>query len=252
MGDTDSPDFNKARGYLIGFSMTVLLLWYFGADLSSFKLLGNEIKLKENIENVWLVLACINIYLWLRLLQRMPRNSFRFDRAMHELYDDSLIKLSRRLYRYQLRQFVLKDFRDGLAGVEIAIKKLIVSGEMTHVNSWQDKDLDTDYLSTIRKPPKLKRNEIRFVMCSICMVGGTEVTSQSTTYVMTPHRFFGLAVTSYTFVKGALISPWFADNFIPLILGGWAIWVGINKWWEMNPEVKVAFKNLLDQLIMLL
>ena len=33
MGETDTPDFNKARGYLIGFSTVVLLLWYFGADL---------------------------------------------------------------------------------------------------------------------------------------------------------------------------------------------------------------------------
>lgn len=32
MHETDAPDVNKARRFLIGDSVLVLLLWFFGAD----------------------------------------------------------------------------------------------------------------------------------------------------------------------------------------------------------------------------
>lgn len=135
VGETDTPDFNKARGYLIGFSTVVLLLWYFGADLSTFKLLGNEIRLKENVQNVWMVLAGINAYLWLRLYQRTPEGSFRFDLTMHDLYEKTLIRVVRRLGKKQMRNHVLEliEKTPGTVDGEFKLISFNPKGKMTRL-----------------------------------------------------------------------------------------------------------------------
>ena len=252
MGDTDSPDFNKARGYLIGFSVVVLLLWYFGADLSSFKLLGNEIKLNENVENVWLVLASINAYLWFRLYQRMPAGSFSFDMAMHELYDSSLISLSRLVYTKQIRRRALEYVKEGVAGTpEIKKMKFGGGGRMTYLKDISnDKEVEKNSLAQIRDMSYLYRNEIRFNLSISCLVDGSEYSSRGNIYLKTPHRLLAYVVKGYVFVKGALLSPWFADHIVPFILGAFAICVALFKWWQINHVVHVAFKNSFNQMLM--
>jgi hypothetical protein len=253
MGDTDSPDFNKARGYLIGFSVVVLLLWYFGADLSSFKLLGNEIKLNENVENVWLVLASINAYLWFRLYQRMPAGSFSFDMAMHELYDSSLINLSRRVYNKKMRRRALDGVEDGVDGTpEIKMMKFGASGKMAYLARLPKKSEESEKSSvaTIQGMPYSYRNEICFTLYTACLIDGSEHNSRGKTYIKTPHRLLAYMVKSYVFVKGALLSPWFADHIVPLILGVFAVCVAIFKWWQINHVVHVVFKNSFNQVLM--
>jgi hypothetical protein len=252
MGDTDSPDFNKARGYLIGFSVVVLLLWYFGADLSSFKLLGNEIKLNENFENVWLVLASINVYLWFRLYQRMPAESLSFDMAMHELYDSSLVNLSKFVYRRQIRKQALEYVEDGVHGTpEIKIIKIGAGGKMTYLNkiSRQSEAWEKESVAMIRKMPYSYRNEIRFTLYTSCLVDGADHSSHGNLYIKTPHRLIAYMVKGYVFIKGALLSPWFADHIVPLILGAFAVVVAFYKWWHINQEAHVAFKNSFNQLL---
>jgi hypothetical protein len=255
MGDTDSPDFNKARGYLIGFSVVVLLLWYFGADLSSFKLLGNEIKLNENIKNVWLVLAVINLYLCFRFYHRMPAGSFRFDVAMHGLYDSSLVSLSKFVYKKQMKKRALEYVEDGVEGTpEIKMVKFGASGKMTYLKRVpkQSEVSEKDTVAIIKDMPYSHRNEIRFSLYSTSLVNGAEHYSIDKFYMLTPHRLLAYVVKGYVFVKGALLSPWFADHIVPFILGVFAICVAIFKWWQINHVVNVVFKSSFNQMLMLL
>ncbi|MBV7552252.1 hypothetical protein KW841_07830 [Pseudomonas sp. PDM28] len=252
MGDTDSPDFNKARGYLIGFSVTVLLLWYFGADLSSFKLLGNEIKLNENVENVWLVLASINGYLWFRFCHRMPVGGLKFDMAMHELYDRSLISLSARIYKKQMSALVLDDVKAGVEGTpEITMLKISASGRMTYLDniSRQDQGSEESPIVKIREMPYPYRNQIRFALHTQCLVNGAEHRFIGKLYTKIPYRMLAYLVKGYVFVKGALLSPWFADHIVPLILGALAVCVASYKWWQINHAVHAVLKNSFNQLL---
>jgi hypothetical protein len=253
MGDTDSPDFNKARGYLIGYSVVVLLLWYFGADLSSFKLLGNEIKLNENVENVWLVLALINLYLCLRLYHRMPAGSFRFDMAMHELYNTSLINLAALVYKRRMREWLLGEMNDGVEGnPEIKMLKFGANGRINHLNIAPvvDKDRHKNTVDKIQKMSYSDRNQINFTLNSHCSVNGSDHYSHGKFYLILPHRLLAYVVKFYVFVKGALLSPWFADHIVPLILGVVAVCVALYRWWQMNHVVHVVFKNSFNQILM--
>lgn len=238
VGETDTPDFNKARGYLLGFSTVVLLLWYFGADLSAFKLLGNEIKLKENVKNVWLVLAGINFYLWLRLYQRTPAGSFRFDLPMHDLYEKTLIKVVRRLSRRKMHAHVLEAIGtapETVAG-EVVIKRITSTGRMAYyynlTTSQQESD---DRLYKIRDFPHAHRNEVVFTCTVNYNVGSSNQTQRGgNAFVTLPPLWVTTLVKWYVFVRGALVSPWFFDHVTPFVLGVASIGVALFSWWQIN------------------
>lgn len=239
MGETDTPDFNKARGYLLGFSTVVLLLWYFGADLSAFKLLGNEIKLKENVKNVWLVLAGINFYLWLRLYQRTPAGSFRFDLPMHDLYEKTLIHVMRYVERKNLRHHALRLVNDAasVSGGECTLQKFKATGKMTCYGIAPRKNMEK--LEQIRSFDSLDRNEVRFAF----FVDYTTANSHHSMHspkgcTVSPSRLVTNLVKWYVFVRGALVSPWFFDHVTPFVLGGVSTCVALLSWWQINyPQV---------------
>jgi len=241
MGETDSPDFNKARGYLIGFSTVVLLLWYFGADLSTFKLLGNEIKLRENVQNVWMVLAGINAYLWLRLYQRTPEGSFRFDLAMHELYEKTLIKVVKRVENTKMRSQFMEQFKarpDAMDG-DIDLLSFKPEGEMTHHRdrpSAQENSKDT--LTRLRTLDAAARNEIHFTFNTRYMFRGAERQDRnSQSFTTTSSRTVTRLVKTYVFIRGAIVSPWFFDHVSPFLFGAISICVALLKWWQINSVV---------------
>lgn len=238
MGETDTPDFNKARGYLIGFSTVVLLLWYFGADLSTFKLLGNEVRLKENVQNVWMVLAGINAYLWLRLYQRTPEGSFRFDLVMHDLYEATLIKAVRRLSKSKMKAHVLELIDAGPETVpgDIEIDRVASTGRMSHhlKMSAQEKE-SVDKLSRIRGFPHAYRNEIVYTCTVRYRIGGsTHTQSGGQAFVTVPPLTVTKLVKWYVFARGAIVSPWFFDHVTPFVLGGMSICVALSNWWQIN------------------
>lgn len=242
MGETDTPDFNKARGYLLGFSTVVLLLWYFGADLSAFKLLGNEIKLKENVKNVWLVLAGINVYLWLRLYQRTPAGSFRFDLPMHDLYEKTLIKVVRRLSKREMYAHVLDAITTGPATVtgEVVIVRVASTGKMAYYLSASAKQKGTDdKLLMIRDFPHDHRNRVMYTCTVSYSVGSSNHTqSGGRPFVILPPLWVTKLVKWYAFFRGALVSPWFFDHVTPFVLGGVSTCVALLSWWQINyPQV---------------
>lgn len=238
MGEMDTPDFNKARGYLIGFSTLVLLLWYFGADLSTFKLLGNEISLKENVQNVWMVLAGINAYLWLRLYQRTPEGSFRFDLAMHDLYDKTLIEVMKRVDKKKMLSHVLEQVNDSPETIpgEVKLHLYTAKGKMTHYERTPPKGTDTpDKLALVRKLDRATRNEIRYWFYIHYTVRGNDHhLNAGQTLKTTPSRLVAKLVKWYVFARGAIVSPWFFDHVTPFVLGGMSICVALFNWWHIN------------------
>ena len=238
MGETDTPDFNKARGYLIGFSTVVLMLWYFGADLSTFKLLGNEIKLKENVKNVWMVLALINFYLWLRLYQRTPAGSFRFDLPMHDLYEKTLIHVMKYVDREKISDHVIAQIVEtpGAAPGEYSLRRFNAKGKMTYHEHAPRQGIDIqDRLARIRDLDSASRNEIRYSFFIHYLVRGDEHhLSGSQTIKVSPSRLVARLVKWYVFMRGALVSPWFFDHVTPFVLGGASICVALLSWWHIN------------------
>jgi len=241
VGDTDTPDFNKARSYLIGFSSVVLLLWYFGADLSAFKLLGNEIKLKENVQNVWMVLAGINTYLWVRLYQRTPEGSFRFDIAMHDLYEKTLIEVMKRLQKKQMRKHVLEQVIDSNYKEDGGFKLVgfTPKGRMTYFTRPTPQGREApDRLTVIRSMPPAYRNEIIYSFFVRYNVGSSEHNQQGGQgFVITPSSWVTKPVKWYAFVRGAIVSPWFFDHVTPFLLGCGSIGVALFKWYQINYPV---------------
>ncbi|ETK18223.1 hypothetical protein H097_12998 [Pseudomonas sp. FH4] len=238
MGETDTPDFNKARGYLIGFSTVVLLLWYFGADLSAFKLLGNEVKLKENVQNVWMVLAGINAYLWVRLYQRTPEGSFRFDVSMHDLYEKTLISVVKHQRRKKMRAHVLELFEQSPGTVDGDFKLISFNpkGRMTHYDKSPPKSSElADRLAMLRKLHKTARNEICYSFYIHYKVGDSEHhLSGGQTYPTTPSLLTATLVKGYVFARGVIVSPWFFDHVTPFVLGGLGVGVALFNWWQIN------------------
>lgn len=241
MGDTDTPDFNKARSYLIGFSSVVLLLWYFGADLTAFKLLGNEIKLKENVQNVWMVLAGINAYLWMRLYQRTPEGSFRFDIAMHDLYEKTLIEVMKRLQKKQMRKHVLEQVIDSNYKEDGGFKLVgfTPKGRMTYLTRPTPQGREApDRLTVIRSMPPAYRNEIGYSFFVRYNVGSSEHNQQGGQgFVTAPSRLVATLVEWYVFIRGAIVSPWFFDHVTPFLLGIASIGVALFKWYQINYPV---------------
>lgn len=238
MGETDTPDFNKARGYLIGFSTLVLLLWYFGADLSTFKLLGNEIRLKENVQNVWMVLAGVNAYLWLRLYQRTPAGSFSFDLAMHDLYEKTLIEVMKRVDKKKIQDHVFKQITGspGPLPGEIKLHKFTATGKMTHHERAPRKNAaSADKLAMVRNLDSTTRNEISYSFYIHFTVHGNEhQQSGGQILVATPSRFVARLVKWYAFVRGAIVSPWFFDHVTPFVWGCMSISAALFNWWQIN------------------
>lgn len=241
MGDTDTPDFKKARSYLIGFSSVVLLLWYFGADLSAFKLLGNEIKLKENVQNVWMVLAGINAYLWVRLYQRTPEGSFRFDIAMHDLYEKTLIDVMKRLQKKQMRTHVLEQIEQSPDTVEGEVKLVgfTPKGKMTYLTRPTPPGREApDRLTVIRSMPPAYRNEINYGFYIRYTVGSSEHHQQGGQgFVTSPSNWVARLVKWYVFARGAIVSPWFFDHVTPFLLGSASIGAALFKWYQINHPV---------------
>ncbi|VVP23997.1 hypothetical protein PS876_03978 [Pseudomonas fluorescens] len=238
MGETDTPDFNKARGYLIGFSTVVLLLWYFGADLSTFKLLGNEIRLKENAQNVWMVLGGINAYLWLRLYQRTPEGSFRFDLAMHDLYEKTLIQTMKRVDKKKMLTHVLEQINDSPDTIpgEVKLHLFTAKGKMTHYEITPPKNMASlDKLAMLRQLPGTTRNEIRYSFYIHYTVSGNDHhLNAGQAFKTTPSRLVAKLVKWYVFARGAIVSPWFFDHVTPFVLGGISIFVALFNWWQIN------------------
>ena len=248
MGDTDSPDFNKARGFLIGYSLIVVLLWFFGADLTQFKLMGNEIYLKENIRHVWLVIALINIYLWFRFYQRLPKRGLRFDENMHEALDAALIRICLIFHK---RVAFKKATDEGVEKGEGRLVSLKMSGALSYRDELEHQrgrefgpTGPWDYVYPYRA-------KVWFSMYKVFDKDGEIHSSHGGSgYEAIPSVALYRVAIVYAFVKGVVGLTWFTDNVWPLLFGGLSIGIGILNWWQIHHVFRHAYQSGFNQMLL--
>lgn len=234
----DEGDFKKARGFLLTYSALVLALWYFGADLTQFKLMGNEVRLQHRTDSAWLVLAVLNIYFLARCYQRMPSLGLYLDGPMNDLYDKSLVwvalkfKLRRKALRAQAAERFAKT-HDQSRKMQITSYDAITTvqhdvGEAQRRNG--DEAPDLHQLS------RSSRAEIKISLLyaiyekngqPLDYPGGEQLT-------FSPHVLITWAVKAFAIGRGAFITPWFTDHVAPLALGLLSTSLALLKWCEMK------------------
>lgn len=232
MGDTDTPDFNKARGFLIGFSVVVLLLWFFGADMTRFKLLGNEVDLRENILHVWGVIGISNFYLLLRFFQRIPRRGLRFDEQMHTLLDECLITVCR--LRDKGKAFKAAALDAESDGDKLV--KLKMTGYLPYRIQLEEEKDRGEYAPTGPWDYQFpNRARVEFTLTrTITSEGRSGISRGGAGYESNPPKTLYRAAVLYVFVKGAIVHSWFTDNIWPLLIGAIATALALANWLKIN------------------
>ncbi|XVO85977.1 hypothetical protein ACQ9Y2_19750 [Pseudomonas palleroniana] len=244
MGDTDSPDFNKARGFLIGYSVAVTLLWFFGANLNQFKLMGNEISLRQNIQHVWIVIAIINVYLWFRFFQRLPKRALRFDDKMHEILDETLISMCHAFHKR--RAFKCADDNDNEAKL-ISLKMWGSLPYRDDLEQEQGREFGPTGPWDYSYPYRAK---VWFRLTKTYDGSNQPMIAEGGNgYEATPSKTLYRAAVTYAFVKGAVRLSWFTDNIWPLLLGCFSISMALYKWWQINQAANIGFINAFNQLL---
>jgi hypothetical protein len=235
VGDTDTPDFNKARGFLIGFSVVVFLLWYFGADLSSFKLMGNEIKLQSNTKSAWMVLAVINVYFLFRYYQRLPRNGLVFDEVMNSMYDAYLKKFSLLFYKRRLKKLAQEHL--SINYPQNSISNFYYDAHVTCYATLQEhKKNDPDTWSGLHSFRRKDRTELRLVVnyTTVDPASNNPSLAGGSAETLSPNILIAMFAKLLTLIRGAFVAPWLSDNVFPLVIGAAATFVAVFKWCQVN------------------
>lgn len=232
----DGGDFKKARGFLLTYSAVLWALWFFGANLTTFKLMGTEIRLEHRTNSVWLVLACLNIYFWFRFIQHVPSGSFRFDQAMNDLYDNSLRRVAVWIKYFELKKAIQRIHAEHHPITEKA-KLIRGSANLTY-----HERLETDRRHHPDEDFELHQHN-RKVRTEMSISGYYKRTTNGEWEVFgnhahlpkyTPGRLFTWTVKAYVMLKGALITPWFTNLIAPLILGAASTLLALWNWWQIN------------------
>lgn len=228
----DGRDFNKARGFLLTYSALVLALWYFGADLTQFKLMGNEVQLHQRTNSVWLVLAVLNAYFWFRCYQRIPSNGLYFDKEMNAIYETYLRNLALTLTRHKLRKQA-KSENDSRGLGDSHLKIEFYSSQVSY-RPTRDK---TKRLKSTSRKSRILLSEYRVDVLTSAQYGfrtdggwkSAMVYERQYIYV-----HFTWLVKLFSIFKGALVTPWFTDHVAPLLLGGVSTAFALWKWYSIN------------------
>lgn len=88
----DEGDFKKNRGMLLSFSSTLIALWFFGADLKTFSVLGTTVTFTQNTHHVWLVALVTTCYFILRFYQHSPGPIYANNEIYKKHFQNHIIK----------------------------------------------------------------------------------------------------------------------------------------------------------------
>lgn len=233
----DEGDFKKARGFLLTYSALVLALWYFGADLTQFKLMGNEVKLHQRTDSAWLVLAVVNIYFWFRCYQRVPNLGLYFDEPMNDLYDRALVwvTLALKLNHSNLLKTAEEQFAKNHSSSRT------MHDRTYHAEATARRDLDEDQRRNGDEAPDLHRisRETRAKM-RLSVAYNIRENGQPTSLrgrwvdKYEPGLLITWPVKAFTIARGAFVTPWFTDHVAPLVLGGLSTLLALWKWCEIQ------------------
>lgn len=220
MSDIDEPSFPKARSLLLAYSGVVLALWFFGAKLEQFQLMGTAIQLNERVDQAWLILALLNLYLLVRYCQRLERFALRFDAPMNELYDTGLKRTAIALRQLAMKRDMRKRFKEKPSGPTAhkfarARARLTCYSKIEAENERHPEGADIRYVS------RSYRTEMA-LLYEYSLVGDDQEnyfnqSRQFETYI--PSFFTNLLIKAFVTVQGAFVTPWFTDFVAPLIFG---------------------------------
>lgn len=238
----DEGDFKKARGFLLTYSALVLALWYFGADMTQFKLMGNEIRLHQRTDSVWLVLATLNLYFWFRFYQHIPRNGLYFDGPMNDIYDKTLAWTAKKLKRRAIKRRVADEF----ASKHDPSEKMRLNsfyGEATALSSLED-----EIKIQGNDAPQLHQVSRKFR--TAVWLSATYVHTDKGKWIpfpvavsygeYNPSVAVAWSVKTFAILRGAFVTPWFTNHIAPLVFGGISTGFALWKWWNMNLIAKVV------------
>lgn len=228
----DGRDFNKARGFLLTYSALVLALWYFGADLTQFKLMGNEVQLHQRTNSVWLVLAALNAYFWFRCYQRIPLNGLNFDKEMDSLYEASLrwvaLTLGRRKLKKEVVGEVAKRSREG-APFNIKSYAAHFSYRPTPDKSKRQGGMG------LKSRILLHEYQVKMYLKAkyVCQSDKGWLEGEATRYFVMNVAYTWL-IKFFTVLRGAFVTPWFTDYVAPLLFGFVSTAFALWKWYSIN------------------
>ncbi|MDH0640380.1 hypothetical protein N5D52_25995 [Pseudomonas sp. GD03860] len=235
MNDLDSPDFAKARGFLIGFSSIALVLWFFGVELTTLKVLGLEIVPKRNASHSWLLMALVNAYLCFRFYQRIPDNKCHFDDRMNKIYDEALGWFALFFYRREMKRESSKGLASLYSTLTFSRVDFVSYG---YVVTCHNK------LERLRSKPNANEDvpslwevdrEYRTNLNLHCFISGSvEGKDEHQTLKMQFQKTMPVALTwmckAFAIFRGMFVTPWFTDNWLPLVLGAAAVGVAVQRW----------------------
>lgn len=231
MDEFDARDFNKSRSLLVGWSVFVFCLWFFGADLKDFKLMGNEIKLTRNSEEVWLLMGLATSYLWFRCYQHLPQNALRFNADMNEVYD-GLLRIWPRL-RLWLRDLKdIREFRESLGASPVSK----ITGMRFKMIRFEHEE------GRVSKPTWKQTNEERTKMKVdyYYLAGkpgvGTEEGWGFPRFIVVP-LYISLALKVVAILIGVFTKSWFTDYVAPLVVGAAVALLSLHQWHVASPAV---------------
>lgn len=231
----DEGDFKKARGFLLTYSALVMALWYFGANLTQFKLMGNEVQLRQHTNSAWLVLAVVNIYFWFRCYQRVPRFGLYFDEPMNDIYDKALQWAARKLKRRALGRIVKEHF---LANYDPTLEMQISS---LSVEATARRDVQADQSKNPEEACELHQitHSARTVVTlyasyAVYKEGAWKEFAGFGRLAYKPSILLTCPLKAFVIARGAFVTPWFTDHIAPLAIGGFSTALALWKWCDVN------------------
>lgn len=231
----DEGDFKKARGFLLTYSALVLALWYFGADLTHFKLMGNEVQLHQRTGSTWLVLAVVNVYFWFRCYQRVPTLGLYFDEPMNDLFDETLVWVAKKLKSRALS----KNAQEHFSATYEPTLEMIMGSPSVEATARNDARIEqgksTKELPDLHDISHVARTAVTlYVSYSTRENGVLRQFAGFGRIVYKPRAWLTWPLKAFVIARGAFITPWFTDHIAPLALGGITTALALWKWYEVN------------------
>jgi len=225
----DEGDFKKARGFLLTYSALVLALWYFGANLTQFKLMGNEVQLHQRTTSAWLVLALVNIYFWFRCYQRVPPYGLYFDSTMNKLYDEALEWVAGKFKHKALMREVHNDLVEKYdPSTEMRFSSKTIKIKVNEHNQGGS-------ASELRQLSRAARTAV--ALNATYEILENDFWRQYAGHgrvIYEPSALITWPLKAFVITRGAFVTPWFTDHIAPLVLGGISTLLALWKWYDVN------------------
>ncbi|MFV3334088.1 hypothetical protein ACNFIA_24405 [Pseudomonas sp. NY15437] len=234
--DIDS-DWKKARAFLLAYSTVVLLAWYFSADLNSISMMGVSIKIKDNAHNVWVIIAIINIYLLLRYIQKLPKQSIIPNETMRRVTENVLMERAIIFHKRKLIKEIMESEAQTEYDPKLAIQKVIRIQPCCQMLYREKHELMKD----ANFPPSINQLRHQYkhtISLSIPFTYQAKdqgvVTSSGYQTDLTPNAILVAYCEIYGFIKGALFTPWLSEYILPIIFAIASSTAAIYSWLIVN------------------